>query len=37
MNNVMIGKKLEGIEIELSNMKSILIKLVQHPEQNKTY
>ena len=33
----MIGNKVEDIEIELFNMKSILIKLVQHPEQNKTY
>ena len=35
MNNTILEKKLENIETELSSLKSILIKLVQHPEQNK--
>lgn len=28
-------KKLENIETELSGLKSIIVRLIQHPEHNK--
>lgn len=35
MDNTFLGKKLENIESELYSLKSMVIKLMQQPGQNK--
>ena len=35
MQEIIMEKKLENIESELYNLKSVIVKLIQQPEPNK--